>query len=118
MLRIIPLRGVLAQVRQAGRAVAPAVAPPMRSVHSNPSVKTSLLLRCLPPSATLADITESLKDISCRKVELEPGCTLHLKSHAEAHAASQHFEKMNLEVSNGGQRLFIFKTCSFGSRGT
>jgi hypothetical protein len=57
-------------------------------VTNGPSLKTSVLLHRIPPSLTQDLLKEKLKDIKIRKVELEPGCSIHVFNEAEAASVS------------------------------
>lgn len=54
-----------------------------------PSTTQSVILTNIPVSATESAVKESLKDLTTRKVELEPGCTLHFLNESSAHVAAQ-----------------------------
>lgn len=55
---------------------------------NGPSVKTSVLLHRIPPTLTQALLKEKLEDVKIRKVELEPGCSIHVLNEAEASSVS------------------------------
>eukprot|EP01031_Cornospumella_fuschlensis_P044119 gene44119-53934_t len=60
----------------------------------------TLLLRNLPHTVTQESLAQLAKDINHRKIELQPGCTLHFLSSEEAAKASKVLkEKQKLEVS-------------------
>ena len=69
------------------------------STHLNPSLTTSVLLSKLPSSVVETELKETLKPTNCRKVELEPGCSLHFINEYEASVAAKFVEsKYSLEV--------------------
>lgn len=53
-----------------------------------PSTTTTILLRELGPDVTESTLKDTLKDCKYRKLELEPGCVIHVVSPAEAHFAA------------------------------
>ena len=69
--------------------------------HVIPSTKTTLLIHKLPSSVTETGLRkilfEDMKDRedikNIRKVELEPGCSLHISNEAEAYFTSQLLSK-------------------------
>jgi len=54
-------------------------------VPTGPSTTTTILLRELGVAVTEPALKEALKDVKHRKIELEPGCTIHVASAAAAH---------------------------------
>jgi len=60
--------------------------------YSNPSTSTSVLLTRLPNSVVDTGLKDALKDLITRKVELEPGCSLHFVNECEAHVAAKAVE--------------------------
>lgn len=54
------------------------------SSQISPSTKTTIKLNSLPISSTITSLKDSLKDISLRKIEMEPGCVLHFCNEAQA----------------------------------
>ncbi len=66
---------------------------------SAPSQTTSVLLTNLPSSVDEANLKLALKDIKCRKIEIEPGCSLHFLREAEAETCGQILvHKLQLKV--------------------
>ncbi|RYG60226.1 hypothetical protein EON64_19470 [archaeon] len=60
----------------------------------------TILLRNLPDTLEQESLAQLVKDIDHRKVELQPGCTLHFLNNDEATKASKVLvEKEKLEVS-------------------
>lgn len=60
----------------------------------------TVLLRNLPHTLTQESLTQLAKDIDHRKLEIQPGCTLHFLSESDAAKASKFLtEKQKLEVS-------------------
>lgn len=53
-------------------------------VATAPSAKTTVLLRKLPHNVTETSLKASLETVPLRKVELQPGFTIHLKNPAAA----------------------------------
>ncbi len=49
-----------------------------------PSEKTTILLRKLPIQSTDSSLREALKEVKFRKMEIEPGCLIHVMNEAEA----------------------------------
>ena len=47
-------------------------------------VKTKVLLQRLPLTATEANLSDSVKELNCRRVELEPGCAISFASEIAA----------------------------------
>lgn len=64
----------------------------------SPSNKTTALLQRLPLSATEGMLTEAVADLKCRRVELEPGCAVHLLSEAQAEHAASSLKAAGYEV--------------------
>ena len=56
----------------------------MSTAMIEPSTKTTVILRNLDPSTTEASLKAALTEITCRKVEMEPGCSIHVRNEAEA----------------------------------
>lgn len=61
--------------------------------YSNPSTSTSVLLTRLPNTVVDSGLKDALKDLITRKVELEPGCSLHFVNECEAHVAAKAVEE-------------------------
>lgn len=57
-------------------------------VTSGPSLKTSVLLRRLPLTLTEDQLKVKLQDVNVRKIELEPGCSIHVTNEAAAVSVS------------------------------
>lgn len=60
--------------------------------NANPSTSTSVLLTRLPSSVVDSGLKDALKDLITRKVELEPGCSLHFVNECEARVAAKAVE--------------------------
>jgi hypothetical protein len=75
----------------------------LSSPHANPSTSTSVILTKLPPSTVDSELKNSLKSLdkaNCRRVMLQPGCSLHFANKYEANVAASVIEsKMGLEVN-------------------
>ena len=56
----------------------------MSTAMAEPSTKTTVILRNLNPSTTEASLKAAISEVSCRKVEMEPGCAIHVRNEAEA----------------------------------
>lgn len=70
------------------------------SAHQNPSTTTSVILSRLPSSIVQTKLQEGVAEVNSRKVELEPGCSLHFANETEARVAAETIRsKYNLEVS-------------------
>lgn len=65
-----------------------------------PSPTTTVLLRDIPSSATETSLRASLQGINFRKVEMEPGCAIHLATEAEANYASSILQKKYGSITN------------------
>lgn len=59
---------------------------------TNPSTTTSVLLTRLPTTVVENELKTALADVKCRKIELEPGCSLHFASECEAKIAAKSIE--------------------------
>jgi len=67
--------------------------------HTNPSTATSVLLSRLPTNIVENELKTALADVKCRKIELEPGCSLHFASECEAKIAAKSIEtKFGIQV--------------------
>ena len=67
----------------------------------SPSQTTSVLLTNLPASVHETNLKLALKDIKCRKIEIEPGCSLHFLRESEAETCGQILtNKLQLKVEN------------------
>ena len=53
-----------------------------------PSATTTVILKNLSPLTTETSLKAALVDIKCRKVEMEPGCSIHVRNEAEANYVS------------------------------
>ena len=49
-----------------------------------PSPTTTVLLRNLAPNTTESSLKTAINGVSCRKVEIEPGCSIHTMNEAAA----------------------------------
>ena len=78
------LRGITSRVSGALMGVRRGMA-----THSNPSTTTTVLLSKLPPSIVEVQLQEALKSINCRRIQLEPGCSLHFMNEWEAELAAK-----------------------------
>jgi hypothetical protein len=67
---------------------------------TGPSPTTTVLLQNVPSSATETSLRAALQGISFRKIEMEPGCALHLGNEAEAIYASSILHKKYNSVTN------------------
>lgn len=63
----------------------------------NPSATTSVILTKLSNATVESDLKEALASVDCRRIELEPGCSLHFISECEANVAAK-FLKSNLKA--------------------
>ncbi len=63
--------------------------PGPNMVNASPNEKTHILLERLAPTATLESLTNSLKDIKLKRVNIEPGFCMHLTNAAAAQQVSQ-----------------------------
>ena len=67
---------------------------------AGPSEKTTILLQRLPLGATEGNLRDAVVDVKCRKVQLEPGCAVHVLNEAEADfSVAQVKQKLGLTVS-------------------
>jgi len=102
MLRRIRLPGLLSATSSSSSTAAAAASSSSSLLRRHalsslaqgaaPSQTTTVLLRHLAPSATEAALKSAvggIKDLDCRKVELEPGCAFHFANEAEATYASK-----------------------------
>lgn len=68
-------------------------------VRHNPSTTTSVVLTRLPASLTESKLKQELAAVDCRKVELQPGCSLFFNDEAEARIAADYITgKRSLEA--------------------
>lgn len=78
--------------------------------YSNPSTSTSVLLTRLPNSVVDTGLKDALKDLITRKVELEPGCSLHFVNECEAQVAAKAVEaKFSTKVQSSAPRKSFLK---------
>lgn len=56
---------------------------PSSSSAGQPSLKTSVILKDIGTSADIESLKTLLADIKYRKVEVQPGCSLHVMSEVE-----------------------------------
>ena len=57
---------------------------PSSSSSGQPSLKTSVIIKDIGTSATSDSLKAALTEINFRKIEVQPGCALHVISQAEA----------------------------------
>jgi hypothetical protein len=57
-------------------------------IPSEPSTTTTVILKNLSPLLTESSLKAAIAEIKCRKVEMEPGCSIHLKNEAQANYVS------------------------------
>jgi hypothetical protein len=55
-----------------------------RASSGGPSTTTTVILRNLSPSTTETSLKGAIGEIAHRKVEMEPGCAIHLQNEGEA----------------------------------
>lgn len=53
-------------------------------IATEPSTTTTVILKNLSPSLTETSLKAAIAEINCRKIEMEPGCSIHVKNEAEA----------------------------------
>ncbi len=71
----------------------------LNTMVGTPSTKTTVLLTGLPDSITISSLQNSLKDVpNARKVELQPGCSIHYLEHEQAATAAYVLNKANYQV--------------------
>ena len=67
---------------------------------SKPSTKTFLRLSQLPLSATQKSIESALKKLDYRRLDIEPGCVIHVSNEAEADMLLNKLSSLpNIEVA-------------------
>lgn len=60
----------------------------MTHIPGEPSTTTTVILKNLSPLLTETSLKAAIAEINCRKVEMEPGCAIHVKNEAEANYVS------------------------------
>lgn len=66
---------------------------------AGPSTKTTAILTNLHESVTLNGLQDSLKDVTMRKLELQPGCALHFVEESQAQAVATFLTNKNSGLS-------------------
>lgn len=70
----------------------------LSSVAGEPSTTTTVVLKNISPTTTETSLKAGLSEINFRKVEIEPGCSIHVRNEAEAmHISSSIASKFNYE---------------------
>ena len=79
---------------------------PLSLVAGEPSLTTTVVLKNISPSTTETSLKAGLSEINFRKVEIEPGCSIHVRNEAEAmHVSSSIASKFNYEGAISGTTM-------------
>jgi hypothetical protein len=69
------------------------------NISTGPSTTTTVQLRKLPSSLTETSLKTALGSLNYRKLELEPGCAIHLLNEAQADCGQSKInQKFGIEV--------------------
>lgn len=63
--------------------------------NAGPSTKTTVILTNLHESVSLNSLQDSLKDVNMRKLELQPGCSLHFVEENQAQTVANFLANQN-----------------------